>query len=657
MLIGQARRRFWEWFAGVRSTGALRKRPSGRSHWRSPRALRVEPLEQRELLSVTPGAQTWKDFAFTSTGLVTGKLTMPYDAGPPYGTINLPVSVYHDAQYEGAAFNGTIDYSTSPNQGTIGSNGSSITGQDAWKINVPAYYKPPAPWSWVLKGGSVISIADAGGKLTGTVDLTTENETTKYFKALFAGESSGGYDLGGVYDVAGSFSTSNFSINATFSINKPELWGSFTYKGTMTPTDTTPFDVRLGQPLAWGQGNSVTFDVDLSGPVHTAKSETTPITTIQVFWAKGPNLSDRISKTPLTLDTAKGSPYKSGIPLYWNQAFGHYVISDFVTPSTKIPSNATNLLFVAKYDGQDHLLGTLALPSVSIEKRTVNEPAAGTTVGEQFNVTYTVPEGFAPLNSNPVTVAWKTGNGTAKAKTDYLTNSGTLTFNPKATATQQITVSIVGDNTYEPDETFNISATVKNASFGGTVAETIHDLNVPKVKINDVTGFEGIRGTVNYPFVVELTNPSSQWIKVDYTLQDGAAVNFEGNPWEPPLGPSQVATANLDYVSPSGQPKTLTFGPGVTKLTFNVVVKGDTVDECTEYFSVVLSNARTQGGVTISTVDKAGVGVGEIKNGAFVRAGGVASRQAAASAALAAYFDQLGQKKDDEAVDLALAVV
>ena len=650
MFIGQARRRFREWFAGVRSTSALRKRPSGRSHWGGPRALRVESLEQRELLSVAASALDWKDFQFTSTGLVTGKLTVPYDAGPPYGTVNLPVSVYHDNQYDGAAFDGTIAY-TSNTAGTIGKVGSSITGEDAWKINLPAYYNPPPPGTWDLKGGSVISIADAGGKLTGSVDLTTVDDE-KYFK------TSDGLDLGGDYTVNGSFSTSTLALTATFSIDKWDLntgehllWGSFTYKGTMTPTNPDPFDINLVQQtgdvqqselvqelepvpqLSWGAANSVEFDVNIDGPVHTAKSETTPFTAIQVFWAKGPNLSDRISKSPLTLDTARGSPYKSGIPLYWNQASGHYTISNFL-PS-KIPANATNLLFVAKFDGQEEVLGTLALPTVSISDTTVNEPALGTTGNAQFTVTLNTPAGFTQVY--PVTAAWKTtpaSAGTATPGLDYTTKTGTVTFGLNET-TKTIAVPVKGDNLYDPNETFKVTLSKpKNAGISDSVGVcTIVDSFLPLVSINDLQTLEppaGKKATVK--FTVSLLNPATG---LPYTTMVPVSVNYATR--------DGIAIAGTDYVSASG---VLTVAAKKSSASLSITVLGDSTAETQlETFFVDLSGAVA--GSTPLTIQKT-PGKGEIRD---------RSLPAGKVAALAAYFDQLGQKKNNEAIALAPAIL
>ena len=676
MFIGQARRRFREWFAGARSTSASRKRRSRRSHWGSPRALRVESLEQRELLSVAASALDWKDFQFTSTGLVTGKLTVPYDAGPPYGTVNLPVSVYHDNQYDGAAFDGTIAY-TSNTAGTIGKVGSSITGEDAWKINLPAYYNPPPPGTWDLKGGSVISIADAGGKLTGSVDLTTVDDE-KYFK------TSDGLDLGGDYTVNGSFSTSTLALTATFSIDKWDLntgehllWGSFTYKGTMTPTNPDPFDINLVQQtgdvqqselvqelepvpqLSWGAANSVEFDVNIDGPVHTAKSETTPFTAIQVFWAKGPNLSDRISKSPLTLDTAKGSAYKSGIPLYWNQASGHYTITDFLP--AKIPSNATNLLFVAKFTDsqgklQEKVLGTLALPTLSIDDPHVDEPVGATPNDAHFTVTLTTPPGFTVDPQNTVTVQYKILPGTATPNKDYTKiPNGTLTFSSNSsglTQEQSITVPVLGDSLYDPNETFKaVLSKPSNAKIlDGEGVCTIDDnlQFLPRLSVNNIGVWEPVANkTFTVTFDVNLldhTNnnllyKSPENITFDFTTLDG------------------TATAPGDYSATSGQ---LTILKNQTHSHISVKVVGDSVPEDLKTFYVKLLSNVTASGTVLPYLQQQGKcditdRTSKARSGAA--AGGVASRQVAGGAALAAYFDQLGQKKDDEAVDLTPAIV
>lgn len=53
----------------------------------------------------------------------------------------------------------------------------------------------------------------------------------------------------------------------------------------------------------------------------------------------------------------------------------------------------------------------------------------------------------------PVTMSFRTGNGTAKSGEDYIAQSGTLTFAPGETS-KTITILVKGDNKREANETF-----------------------------------------------------------------------------------------------------------------------------------------------------------------------------------------------------------
>lgn len=627
MRMNYATGRFQHWFVSVRSTSAHMKRPSGRPHSGSPRVLRVEPLEQRQLLSVTVGPQTWKDFDFTSTGIVSGKMVTPQQYNGR--TYNVPVTLYHNPTLSGAEFNGKLVY-TSANQGTIGLDGGSMHGEDAWKILIPGFYNESG--TWTLNGSSVELITDAGGNLSGSVSL--DDFTT-----------SVGLDLSGVYPVNGSFNTSTLSLSASFSIKRPDVWGTLTYNGKMTPTDQTPFDINfLQQSLAWGAGNSVSFDVKIDGPVHTAKSETMPFTDVQVFWATGSNLANKLPKSsPLTLDSTKGGAYNDGIPLYWNQASGRYTISNFLPAA--IPANATNLLFVANFNGHEKLLGTLALPTVSISDATVSEPAQGAIANAQFTVTLTTPSGFTQGN---VTVAWKTSAGAATPGLDFTTSTGTVTFN--APGPQTITVPVKGDNVYDPSETFKVTLSKPTgAGLSDSVGVgTIADDFLPKVSINNLQTLEPAankKATVN--FAVSLLHPvtllpytSTLPVSVNYAAQDGTAIAGEDYQLVP--GVLRIA-ANKSYAN------------------LGVIVFGNGgAESALENFFVDLSNAVTSTGTPLAFSKQQGVG--EIRDRTTAR---TASRdaglsQVAGSADWATYFDQLDRKKNnkaDRAVDLVLTAM
>ncbi len=104
------------------------------------------------------------------------------------------------------------------------------------------------------------------------------------------------------------------------------------------------------------------------------------------------------------------------------------------------------------------------------------------------------------------------------------------------------------------------------------------------VSIGDASVTEGNSGTTNANFTVSLTAPSDQTVTVDYQTHDGTAHSPD------------------DYGATSG---TVTFDPGETEQTVSVPVKGDTLGEGDETFTVDLSNAQ---GTAISD----GQGIGTI---------------------------------------------
>jgi hypothetical protein len=115
-------------------------------------------------------------------------------------------------------------------------------------------------------------------------------------------------------------------------------------------------------------------------------------------------------------------------------------------------------------DGQG--LGTItnddtpAVPSLSINDVTLPEGQSGTATA-QFAVA------LSAAASQAVTVSWATANGTALAGSDYVAGSGTLTF-PAGSLQQTLNVTINGDTTVEPAETFLVNLT---SPVGATLAD------------------------------------------------------------------------------------------------------------------------------------------------------------------------------------------
>src|SRR5262249_47475031 len=96
-------------------------------------------------------------------------------------------------------------------------------------------------------------------------------------------------------------------------------------------------------------------------------------------------------------------------------------------------SNAT----IGKSHGLVTILDDDASPALSIEDIQVNEGNTGTPLAVQ-RVTLSAASAIS------VTVDWTTGDGSARAPSDYLAASGTLTFSPGVIA-QTVTNKINGD--------------------------------------------------------------------------------------------------------------------------------------------------------------------------------------------------------------------
>ena len=129
--------------------------------------------------------------------------------------------------------------------------------------------------------------------------------------------------------------------------------------------------------------------------------------------------------------------------------------------------------------------GTVAppLPSIVVTGAAVKEGAAGTTAKSVFTLS------LSAASATPVTVAYTTADGTAKAGSDYTASSGTVTF-PAGVTTQQVNVAVIGDATVETDETFSLTL---SAPQGAKLAQSsvsvaiVNDDAAPSVVGGDIT--------------------------------------------------------------------------------------------------------------------------------------------------------------------------
>ncbi len=360
------------------------------------RTLLLESLENRNLMSVTPFQLNWKSVDFTAAGTLTGSLKGGYIPTPFAASVTGPITIT----------GGTITYSGQNGTGKADVSGSlvaTIAGRPAGNMQF-------------TKSGQ--DVTESNGRITIVLDETSGTPLT------------------------GTFNTKDFSVVATTTLQKTNASGQTatgpgTWKGTITPTNNSEaFDVAVSATPNW-QGLTVapgvlSVDVDLkaTGPVQKAATRTTPVATLTLAWVDAAGKS--VGKISDKID------------LLWNQAGGSYRISGLPTP----PDKATQLLLTTMA-GRTILDQTrVALPPkpvLSISNASVDDPPAGTTVNMVFTVTLSSSNGATQFA--PVTVKYKTVNGTAKSGLDYTAvSAGTLTF-AKGETQKTITIKVKRDAT------------------------------------------------------------------------------------------------------------------------------------------------------------------------------------------------------------------
>ena len=136
-----------------------------------------------------------------------------------------------------------------------------------------------------------------------------------------------------------------------------------------------------------------------------------------------------------------------------------------------------------------------------------------------------------------------------------------------------VTMSVRGDLDIEPDEYFFVNVTgVVNATAADPQGRGVilNDEPPPTISVDDVSITEGNTGEQEVAFIVSLSVETEQSVSFNYESAPG------------------TATEDQDYARVSGADS---FFPGVTRRAITVPVKGDTIAEPNETFSVKLSNA------------------------------------------------------------------
>ena len=177
-----------------------------------------------------------------------------------------------------------------------------------------------------------------------------------------------------------------------------------------------------------------------------------------------------------------------------------------------------------------------------------------------------------PAGPSGVTVNYSTSNNSATQPSDYLTETGSVTFAPGDTS-KPISITINGDFTNEADENFfvNLSALTGAdfASGGNQGSGLILNDDTRQLNIDDPSITEGDTGTKELVFTVSLNQPAGP---------SGVTVNYSTS--------NNSATQPSDYLTETGS---VTFAPGDTSKPISITINGDFTNEADENFFVNLS--------------------------------------------------------------------
>jgi hypothetical protein len=217
-----------------------------------------------------------------------------------------------------------------------------------------------------------------------------------------------------------------------------------------------------------------------------------------------------------------------------------------------------------------------APPSLSIGDVTISEGNSGTQLAT-FTVTLSAAQAVN------VYFDATSANGTATAGSDYVAKPRTTHRLLPGETSKTFTITINGDTTSEPDETFLVNLT--NPVGGVTIADaqaigTISNDDAapaPTLSVGDVSISEGNSGTKLATFTVSLSAASASAVTFDIGTANGTATAVRTT-WPRAWSGQSIAR-------------------GQTSKTFSVTINGDTTVEPDETFTV---NASNVSGATIA---------------------------------------------------------
>ena len=241
-----------------------------------------------------------------------------------------------------------------------------------------------------------------------------------------------------------------------------------------------------------------------------------------------------------------------------------------VAPDTQLePAEQLRLIFVS---GPVEPTAPSALITIANDDHDPLELTAASVAVAEGNDGVTTAEVTLILSQAspvPVTIGFRTVDGTATAGFDFNPTNGVVVFAP-GEQTNVVRVRILGDTVFEKDETLTLDFTVPAGVAAPATATVITILNDDTIGLlaESRTYPEGDSGTNVVQFPVALNAVAETAIEVAYSIHAG------------------TATAGVDYIATSG---VLVFAPGQTTSSIAIGIVGDRTLEPDETLTIEFS--------------------------------------------------------------------
>lgn len=229
-------------------------------------------------------------------------------------------------------------------------------------------------------------------------------------------------------------------------------------------------------------------------------------------------------------------------------------------------------------DNTTELIATITLTNDDALFAMLDQQELGVNLMEtNANYTHTFSLQISPLEAD-ITLDYHTENESATAGSDYTETKGTLTL-AKGTTDINIPLDLIGDDTPEKDETFDL---VFDNIQGGIFA-------------NNVTALRATLHLENDDAIVAVINPLS--LSITLSEQDNQyhyLYRLQIAPLETNITldyhtENNTAIASLDYIEKTG---TLALAQGTTYIEIDLEVLPDTLAESDETFNLVINNLK-----------------------------------------------------------------